>query len=321
MKKTLLLLLLIFLAPPAEAASRFWVGGTGSFSDTAHWSATSGGAGGASVPGSSDTATWNGSSGGGTVTIDCAGPVTISVQSITMGAFTGTWNNSTNNCNFSLSAAGSAMNLSGSGTRTINLGSATYTLTNSSGVVYDVTTATGLTYNATSSNVVFTGAGENSIATAASLTHGNFTVSGEVFSFIGNTTTLSSLSATAPTTISFSSTLNLTVTNALNITGTSTQSILFRASTVGNDAVVNIASGSTGTWIAFRDITFGSNTMSATNCANLGGNTNLSSCTAPSPAPTGNGSTAIFGGWLLWGDITGRGHDNDNHPAWLERAG
>lgn len=35
-------------------ANRFWIGGSGNWNSTAHWSATSGGAGGVSVPGSSD---------------------------------------------------------------------------------------------------------------------------------------------------------------------------------------------------------------------------------------------------------------------------
>ena len=53
-------------------ASRFWVGGTGTWdaSDTTHWAATSGGAGGQSVPTASDTATFDASSGGGTVTVN-----------------------------------------------------------------------------------------------------------------------------------------------------------------------------------------------------------------------------------------------------------
>src|SRR4051812_26682562 len=58
-------------------ANRFWVGGSGTWNSlsSAHWSATSGGAGGASVPTSADAAFINGSSGGGTVTFaggDCA---------------------------------------------------------------------------------------------------------------------------------------------------------------------------------------------------------------------------------------------------------
>src|SRR3989304_375864 len=35
-------------------ANRYWIGGTGNWNDTAHWSETSGGAGGAVIPTSSD---------------------------------------------------------------------------------------------------------------------------------------------------------------------------------------------------------------------------------------------------------------------------
>jgi hypothetical protein len=48
-------------------ATRYWVGGSGSWTDTARWSATSGGAGGASVPGSTDDAIVNAASGTGTI--------------------------------------------------------------------------------------------------------------------------------------------------------------------------------------------------------------------------------------------------------------
>lgn len=50
-------------------AARYWVGGSGFWQagNTANWSATSGGAGGASVPTSADTANFNANSGGGTV--------------------------------------------------------------------------------------------------------------------------------------------------------------------------------------------------------------------------------------------------------------
>jgi hypothetical protein len=52
-------------------ANRFWVGGTGTWdtTSTANWSATSGGAAGASAPTSVDIAIFNPNSGGGTVTI------------------------------------------------------------------------------------------------------------------------------------------------------------------------------------------------------------------------------------------------------------
>lgn len=68
-------------------AARFWVtGGTGNWNSTTNWSATSGGASGASVPGSADTATFNASSGSGTATLD----ISPDIQTLTMTGFTGT---------------------------------------------------------------------------------------------------------------------------------------------------------------------------------------------------------------------------------------
>lgn len=60
-------------------ANRFWVGGTGTWNttNTANWSATTGGASGASVPTSADFVTIDANSGGGVITfgnnVDCQG--------------------------------------------------------------------------------------------------------------------------------------------------------------------------------------------------------------------------------------------------------
>ena len=68
-------------------ASRFWVtGGTGNWNSTTNWSATTGGASGASVPGSSDAALLDASSGAGTVTLD----ISPTIQTLTCTGFTGT---------------------------------------------------------------------------------------------------------------------------------------------------------------------------------------------------------------------------------------
>jgi len=68
-------------------AARFWVtGGTGNWNSTTNWSATSGGASGASVPGSADTAALNASSGSGTITLD----ISPTIQTLTCTGFTGT---------------------------------------------------------------------------------------------------------------------------------------------------------------------------------------------------------------------------------------
>ena len=68
-------------------AARFWVtGGTGNWNDTSNWSATTGGASGASVPGSADTAALDANSGSGTVTLD----ISPDIQTLTCTGFTGT---------------------------------------------------------------------------------------------------------------------------------------------------------------------------------------------------------------------------------------
>lgn len=56
MKRSLLLsvILVFFTVSAALAGNRYWVGGTGSWNDESHWSETSGGKGGASVPTSAD---------------------------------------------------------------------------------------------------------------------------------------------------------------------------------------------------------------------------------------------------------------------------
>jgi len=51
-------------------AARYWIGGTGNWNDTAHWSASSGGTGGATVPTSADNVTFDSNSGTGTITVN-----------------------------------------------------------------------------------------------------------------------------------------------------------------------------------------------------------------------------------------------------------
>ena len=68
-------------------ANRYWVtGGDGNWNSTTNWSATSGGASGASVPGAADTATFDASSGSGTATLD----ISPTIQTLTCTGFTGT---------------------------------------------------------------------------------------------------------------------------------------------------------------------------------------------------------------------------------------
>jgi len=54
-------------------ANRYWVGGSGNWTDSSHWSATSGGAGGVSVPNSSDNVTIDANSSGSNLSISWNG--------------------------------------------------------------------------------------------------------------------------------------------------------------------------------------------------------------------------------------------------------
>lgn len=144
-------------------ASRYWVGGTGTWdaSDTTHWASSSGGAGGQSVPGSGDTVTLDGSSGGGTITVN----TDFSVTSLTMGAFTGTLDFATNNNSPTMQT----FSLTGTGTRTLNMGSGTWTLTGNATTIWTHATATNLTLNVGTSivNCTYSGStGTRSISCA-----------------------------------------------------------------------------------------------------------------------------------------------------------
>lgn len=85
-------------------ANRYWVGGTGSWSDTAHWSTTSGGTGGASVPTSADNVYFD------------ANSFTATGQTVTVAVETNCldmdWTGVTNNPTF-YSNIGNAQNIYG----------------------------------------------------------------------------------------------------------------------------------------------------------------------------------------------------------------
>jgi hypothetical protein len=279
-------------------ASRFWVGSTGTWdaSDTTHWAATSGGAGGQSVPGSGDTVTFDGSSGGGTVTVNFGGPITI--QSLTMGAFTGTWDNSVNNNNFVITNNGNAFSITGSATRTIRLGSATYTLSGNTATFTSATT-TGLTYTPGTSIIAFTGNGARTFnsSTGGTQVHGNVTVgtgnaaAGGSITF-NNAMTIVSLSVTPPNDVVLSAGAIMTITDAVNWTASSSSQILFASNTPGTQATVVLTSGSVADWCAFYGVNVNGSTLTATNSFDLGGNNDI---TITSPGAGGSGGGGVIG--------------------------
>lgn len=262
-------------------ANRFWVGGTGDLdgSTTTHIAASSNGAGGQSYPGSGDTLTFDANSGGGTVTVTA--PHTL--QSISMGAFTGTWDNSGGNHAFTLTAA-TGFNGSGTGVRTINLGSATYTCS-ASNATFSFATSTNLTLTASSANIVLSGGGGATFSggakTYGSLSFGT-TTSLAAYEITG-ANTFGQINITAPNYIQFSA--NQTITNAFNWAGSSGSAITI----ISNSPVVSVrtiaaAASSVASWCAFRSITF-TGSPSATNSFDLGQATGIT-ITPPSGGTT-----------------------------------
>lgn len=143
-------------------ANRFWVGGSGTWdaSSTANWSASTGGAAGASAPSVADVAIFDGNSGAGT----CTTSGSLSIQGLTRGTAAAT--NLT--LGGSLTVSGAATHLlntlnldnnvltcltfstSASGTRTLAFGATgEIVITGNNTTVYSSSTATNLTVTGT----------------------------------------------------------------------------------------------------------------------------------------------------------------------------
>jgi fibronectin-binding autotransporter adhesin len=248
-------------------AARFWVGGTGTWdsTNTANWSATSGGAGGASVPGAADDVTIN------TASITVTTNYNVSVISVTInasaatlslggtltcsGAITLTQGTFTTN-NFSVTATQLSSN--NSNTRTINLGSSTVTLSaNSNPVVF--TTPTGLTFNAGTSSIVCTGLG-NSFDGGTGQTFYNVSWTGTAAGTKGvvGANTFNNLTVTGPASagvIEFTFSARQTINGTLSTTGTAgNRRVWFRGATYGLAQTLTINSAPSLTDADFRDI-------------------------------------------------------------------
>lgn len=278
-------------------ASRFWVGGTGTWdgSDTTHWASSSGGAGGQSVPGSSDTVTLDGSSGGGTVTVNTNADIT----SLTMGAFTGTLTYATNNNNLTTQT----LSITGTGTRTLTLGSGTITITGTTGTVVDCTTATNLTFNAGSGKLLFaaTPTGQRTATGNAAITFNNVEIddAGNVgaCALIFNGMKTATFTPTDVRTLQIGSGSSFTVTNGFTWTGSLTRPpLLSCASSTTGTGTLSVAGTCTGTLIAVNSIVkAGAGSITLSNSFDLGSNTGIT-ITAPAGTSASGGSSGVIGG-------------------------
>lgn len=307
MKKILLALVISLLATCANAATCFWVGGTGTWStaNTASWASSTGGTAGtcAATGGipkqSADTATFDASSGGGTVTVDPTTMTGVTLTGITMGSFTGTLDFSSGAAiNITLSAT---FSVTGSGTRTLKLGSGTFTLTTGNGTAWDATTITGLTFNAGTSMLATSGAvagGGFRTLILNNLTYGTISLNsqtgGNTQTLNCNACTITNFNLAAPGNVIFTSAQTTNITNAFNWTGSSSAPLFIGSTATNATATISVATGSpTISWAAIRYMAFtGGATFAATNSFNLGSNTGIS-ISGPSG---GGGGGHIIGG-------------------------
>jgi hypothetical protein len=275
-------------------ANRFWVGGSGNWSDTAHWASTSGGAGGQTVPGTADVATIDGHASGlngGTLTIDAD----ITVNTLIWGAAVGTIDNSGNR-NVTITGS-TGFSGSGSGARTWTGGTGTYTLSSAS-TTWAMTTTTNLTNPTTafaSAVLVFSGNSSASPNTfsGGGLTYGNVTFNGQSNGggvVISGANTFAALTIGAPNWTQFPSSITQTVTS-LVATGTSSAPVALESNNSTNQAVISDSSGTNAfAWCSIRCMSFtGGATFSASSSADLGRNSGIT-ITAPSA-----GGSAAYG--------------------------
>lgn len=284
--KTLLLSLAILFGVicEANAASRFLICNvtcTITPSDTSIWSATSGGGTGASVPGSSDTVTMNASSCVGgvpcTVTLNWGG--TWTVQSITAGAFTnGTFDNSVNNNDITVTANGTSLNFNGSSVRTYNLGTATYTISGTSGG-FSIA-ANNLTLNASSATLNITGTGDRNVLIGSGVNWaGSINISaGTSITYNAGGSPDNSVGALyiAPQTVIIPFGTRLISVAPLNWIGTPSNPYNFRSTANNLQGQILVASGSVINWASLKDMVgniSAPTNLTCNNCYNFGPST------------------------------------------------
>lgn len=303
----LLLLALAFIPGGAEAATCFWVGGTGSINDTTKWSSSSGGAGstcaaaGGWPNSTADNGTFDANSGGGTITRNVA----WTIATLNVAAFTGTFGNSGDTATVQLDT----FTNNGSGTRTVNLGGSTWTCgrPSTTNCVWQVTGATNLTQNPDTSSLILENGGAAGTALCwlgSAFTYNNVTFNPSTTSLANragwwcNTTniTFANLTIGSPNNIQFTAGRNWTVTGTLSFSGgtPSNTSLLFMQTDSLTSAFTFTLSGgaATCTWCVIFNMTAATNIITANNSLSIGRNTNITF----NPPSGGGGGGRIIGG-------------------------
>lgn len=258
---------------------RYWVaGGTGNYNSTTNWSATSGGASGASVPTSADNVFFNASSGAGTATINVAS----NCANLNLTGFTGTL------------AFTNTLQVNGT---VLNLGTGGYTVTGASQLL--LATAMTVTSNGTNyqgniyfaANVTYTLADNLTILGTLSITAGgNQTVNGNSIFISSNLTSVGNGTTSGTTAFVFNGTGTWSHTSTgvirnnttINTAGTLTigTNIYYNTGTLTYTAGTVVTTGSTlnisvATTLNTNGITWNNITTSFTGAITLSSNLTL----------------------------------------------
>lgn len=302
----LLLFVLTLFPGVGEAASRFAVCATTCTWDntsTAMWSATSGGATGASAPTSADDVVLDAATcvGGTTCTITTfAG--TISLNTLVMSACTASTTGcildaSVNNTNFTIGASNSGYTNTGAGTRSLLMGSGTWTFTHSLGLWSINASAT---LSAASSTIHFSAVTLPNVNGSKRLLGGGKTYGTVIFDLSTSAVTITGANTIGTLTIAAGSRVILpaattnTITNFTNISGSSSAPTLFYVDNATNGQYT-VSSGNNWTcdYCGFANGVFsGGGTFTANNSFNYGSNSGIT-INAPSG---GGGGGKIIGG-------------------------
>lgn len=164
MKNLFLIIALLIISANANAANRYFINVGSSWNSTANWSASSGGSGGASVPGSSDVAYFDANSGSCTIdaNVNVSGINTAGyANTLTQGAYTITVGSG--NLNWVAGTfAGSSSAITVNGAYTLSGG--TYTSTSGTFSVQGNFNLTSGTFNHNNGNVTFINTSSSSIS-------------------------------------------------------------------------------------------------------------------------------------------------------------
>lgn len=297
---------LLLSAISANAATCFWIGGTGDFdnANTASWASTSGGTTGTcaatgGIPkNAADLATFDANSGGGTVTVcgassaNCPSAAgSLNITTVTMGAFTGTLDFAAIDPNITLVSFSGT----GTGTRTLNMGDGTWTITGVANNVWECSTVTNFTLNANGSTINFASTPTtNRQFNFGAKTYNNISITNAAassfsidFASAGAWTVAGTFTLTNVRQVRLAASTTVVVTGALTYNGTASQQGTIYSS--GLAATLSVGATNVLNWVLIQNITkAGAGSISAINSFDGGGNTGITI--------TGPSSGRIIGG-------------------------